>query len=650
MLLATSAFVTTVKSAVIPSCSAELSAHLGEGTAQEISSEAEIVRQPAEPNLLFASRMVRATKAKPGTTSSADDALREAKAALAQGHFDDALQHCQEGLRSDPNSALAYLLLGMIQIRRGAEGEARQALLQSLKLDSVHSAAHYYIGKIYLAASEFPAAENEFRATIRLGDPSGAGGFQLGLTLLAESRYTEAISYLRTAVNENKNDPERLFTLIGAELQLNQLARARQCLIQAKERFPRDPALAYRIGEALLEYHLPDDAEAEFERAAGLLVRTANNPSPPNINVSDLSLQMARLHFDRHDYWGALDDLGKVEIVGVSARLRASAWHLAGQSLVGVGRAPEALDSLQRAVHFNPENPEYPVHLTWAQLLAGDTETAATTAQLAASRWPDVPDVQLMQTLVKRESAAIRERVPLAQEWYVKGEGFVCCPCKMPCPCRSNGTPTHKNCENTGLIRIHQGHYGKVSLDGFSFVAVNDAMEAQTGPAILYVEPSATDEQLVALERIMQSFNPLQPSIILSIERVPISFISTGPGAVVEIIIPKLLEIRIRRTLGRDGKPLFATAALDQFSNTIEYAQNLTYKLWDHDRGLKWDYSGRQANFRNIDLDSRAYTRQTMLIQFADASGAFNKKQLQLIKSQNLPLPHESLRDQPTKR
>jgi hypothetical protein len=245
-----------------------------------------------------------------------------------------------------------------------------------------------------------------------------------------------------------------------------------------------------------------------------------------------------------------------------------------------------------------------------------------------------------MQTLLKREDAAERARVPLSQEWHLEGEGLVCCPCKVPCPCRSNAAPTNKHCENTGLIHIRRGHYGKVSLDGFKFVAVNGAMETQTAPDMLYVEPSASDEQLIALERIMQSFNPLQPSIILNVQRTPISYAASGQN-VYAVRIPKLLEIRIRRELNSQGEPLFPTAALDQFSNTIEYARNLTYKLWDHAGALKWDYSGRQANFRTIDLDSRAYASQSMLIQFADGSGKFNKKQLELIKSQKLVLLHK---------
>jgi hypothetical protein len=79
------------------------------------------------------------------------------------------------------------------------------------------------------------------------------------------------------------------------------------------------------------------------------------------------------------------------------------------------------------------------------------------------------------------------------------------------------------------------------------------------------------------------------------------------------------------------------TAALDYFSNTLEYARNSTYKAWGPDGSLRWDYSGRQANYRRIDLDSRDYEERKMLIQFADGSGFFNDKQQELIKSLKLP-------------
>jgi tetratricopeptide (TPR) repeat protein len=637
VLLATGVFTTTT-SASEPSCAAHRPLALVEADGND-SGGCPLSRDLARSNQSLISGTVPTSSDHSSTPPSAGEALRQAKDALAKGHLDQALQHCQEAIRSDPKSALAHFLLGMIQIRRRNEREALEALLRSLELDPAHGATHYYLGKLYLARNEYPAAIHEFEAAVKLGDPSGSGQYGLGLALFAQSRYAEARAHLMTAVEANPRDSERLFTLVGDELQLKHVGAARRELVHLRQRFPNDAPLAYRTGKMLLEYNLPHEAEGELRRASGLLSNSSDNPPAAGLSVSDLYLQLARLQFDRHDYMGALRDFDKIALPSVAPNLQASALHLQGQALVGVGRAREAVEKLRQAVRLNPGNPEYFVHLTWAELSAGDTSAAAHTAELAAAKWPNVQDVRLMLTLLRREKTPGWSRVPPSQEWHVKGDGLVCCPCAVPCPCRSNAMPTYRHCENTGVIYIREGHYGNISLDGLIFAAVNRSMETQETPDELYLASSTTDTQLIALERLMQSFSPLEPSIILTAERTPISFVASREGDSYEVRIPKVLEMRIRRELDRRGKPLFPAAALDQFSNTIEYARNLIYKLWDKNGTMKWDFSGRQANFRKIDLDSRAYIDQTMLIQFADGSGTFNRNQLELIKSQNLPLP-----------
>ena len=72
--------------------------------------------------------------------------------------------------------------------------------------------------------------------------------------------------------------------------------------------------------------------------------------------------------------------------------------------------------------------------------------------------------------------------------------------------------------------------------------------------------------------------------------------------------------------------------------NTIEYAQNLVYRLWDPGGRLRLDDSGKQANFRVIDLDASDFRELKMLFQYIDGTGYFNEHQLELIRSQNLPM------------
>ena len=105
-----------------------------------------------------------------------------------------------------------------------------------------------------------------------------------------------------------------------------------------------------------------------------------------------------------------------------------------------------------------------------------------------------------------------------------------------------------------------------------------------------------------------------------------------------EVEIPGRIHLKVQRQLDAQGRPLMRTAAIDYFSNIIEYAENLADEVWDEDGRLRWNFSHRQANLRFIDLKARDYQSGMMLDQFADRSGFFNSKHLELIRALNLPM------------
>jgi len=78
------------------------------------------------------------------------EVLRQAGAEFKEGRLEEALEKCRQAIDLYPQAADAYYLLGMIQDRRGAHEEARQAMLRSLKLDPSVMAPHIYLGRMYL--------------------------------------------------------------------------------------------------------------------------------------------------------------------------------------------------------------------------------------------------------------------------------------------------------------------------------------------------------------------------------------------------------------------------------------------------------------------------------------------------------------------
>ena len=75
-------------------------------------------------------------------------------------------------------------------------------------------------------------------------------------------------------------------------------------------------------------------------------------------------------------------------------------------------------------------------------------------------------------------------------DWSVKGVAFGNCNCIYACPCQFEALPTHGNCSGFEVIRIDEGHFGDVRLEGLR-------------AALLYAWPGAIFEGNGALQAIV---------------------------------------------------------------------------------------------------------------------------------------------------
>src|SRR6185295_2227311 len=88
-------------------------------------------------------------------------------------------------------------------------------------------------------------------------------------------------------------------------------------------------------------------------------------------------------------------------------------------------------------------------------------------------------------------------------DWHLNGEGWVCCPCTVPCPCRSNGLPDYGHCERTLAVKIKQGHYGDVALNGLTAVNVDGMCTSSLSKlAAIYFDAPTTPDQRIAFLKV----------------------------------------------------------------------------------------------------------------------------------------------------
>ena len=223
--------------------------------------------------------------------------------------------------------------------------------------------------------------------------------------------------------------------------------------------------------------------------------------------------------------------------------------------------------------------------------------------------------------------------------WSLKGAGVVCCPCRVPCPCRQNGPPSYGHCEATLYLHIEEGRYRAIDLAGLRMVDSGGAcsMTYHTLSA-LYFDGAASPEKRSAMLKLIASmfFGGVAEFSNVRLTRFDVSEIG---GRIFRISIPRIVSMEVDRNWGQQNPPFPWVAAVDHFSNALQYAENIQYKIHDPAAKIDFDYSHRQANFREVNLTNEDYATKRMLIQYMDGTGRFNEAQTKLIQELGLSPP-----------
>ena len=91
-------------------------------------------------------------------------------------------------------------------------------------------------------------------------------------------------------------------------------------------------------------------------------------------------------------------------------------------------------------------------------------------------------------------------------DWSMEGPYIKTCNCDPGCPCDFNQNPTHGQCEGVIGMRIDEGHFGDVSLDGLKFAGAAywpGRIDEGDGHILPIVDESADEAQRQAILTIM---------------------------------------------------------------------------------------------------------------------------------------------------
>jgi len=204
--------------------------------------------------------------------------LFQANMLAGLGQRDQARALWRAVLTQRPNTALAYVSLGMLARDENKIPEARQLFQQALQINPDLAEAHYNLGGLALYEGKFTEAERQYRATIAANPFNDEAHNDLGLALFYQGKVEEAEKQYVRALEINPN-------YASAHLNLGTLYAQTKRYNQAIDEFNKalavDPTLIDAHSNLAAAYILKEDWPRAIEHADMAL--KANYPVPEAI-------------------------------------------------------------------------------------------------------------------------------------------------------------------------------------------------------------------------------------------------------------------------------------------------------------------------------------------------------------------------------
>ena len=150
--------------------------------------------------------------------------------------------------------------------------------------------------------------------------------------------------------------------------------------------------------------------------------------------------------------------------------------------------------------------------------------------------------------------------------WSIKGPEFVNCNCAWGCPCQFNALPTHGDCRAICAMRIDEGHFGDVGLEGLHFVnrfSWPGAIHEGNGTHQSIIDVRADDRQRHALGEILHGRQTEPGATVFQV------FSTTMSNVLDPLFEPIELEIDIERRTARVRVPGLVEAKGEPIRNLI---------------------------------------------------------------------------------
>jgi Tfp pilus assembly protein PilF len=206
---------------------------------------------------------------------------------FTKGHVGPALEELLKAVELNPNNADAHNLLGLVFLRRGAEGEELAMRNQCLSGEAARLEKQE-------TDVQFQKAQSELEKAVSLRPDFSEARNNLAVVMIHFGRYDEAVQLEEKALsNIVYRDPYAAQGNLGqAYLEKHDFVRAARALRQALFEQPKFCVGRYRLAKVYYE-------QKEYDHASDEIEQVTNDPSCPIQEAFELSGLVALRRSDR---------------------------------------------------------------------------------------------------------------------------------------------------------------------------------------------------------------------------------------------------------------------------------------------------------------------------------------------------------------
>jgi tetratricopeptide (TPR) repeat protein len=303
----------------------------------------------AEKKVIPACRLLfRARKLAPKNT---DIILLLARLSMERSYFEDAIPLLKEGIRIAPRRPDLRAALGESYFSAGKLPKAYQQFQELLRLDP--SASSYaFMGTYYRDVGQYGPAVTYLTEGLRKDPRNCQCLYNLGLIAEKEGDYVKAARWLARALKASPGMGDALFEMASVDIHEHREAAAIPLLQHCIQIDPDQPKAYYKLAVAERDLHQVAAATRDFKTFETLAKNPRPGPMPFQHFFASVGEKVSLTPEQQ-----ALADVAELKREIKAHPGRPKNWYLLGESYLGLGRFPEALQALQQLRQLSGGDP-----------------------------------------------------------------------------------------------------------------------------------------------------------------------------------------------------------------------------------------------------------------------------------------------------